>query len=192
MECISANFQTCSQARITLKLKNSGDGYKPDVYGDIIIVERSFSREGSSSYKLKSKMGRVVSNKREELDEICDYMGLQVDNPMNVLTQDAARQFINNSSEREKYKFFIKGVQLEQLHQDYKLLIDSIMNTEATLETKRSHLLLLKKQKEEAKHKLSQCKGQQQLQDKILQLRHQMAWVQVEDQEKVCFSAPGV
>ncbi|KAF8423781.1 P-loop containing nucleoside triphosphate hydrolase protein [Tirmania nivea] len=173
-----------NQARITLKLKNSGDGYKPDVYGDIIIVERSFSREGNSSYKLKSKTGRLISNKREELDEVCDYMGLQVDNPMNVLTQDAARQFINNSSEREKYKFFIKGVQLEQLHQDYKLLIDSIINTEATLETKRSHLLLLKKHKEEAKHKLDQCKGQQQLQQKIQQLRHQMAWVQVEDQEK--------
>ncbi|KAF8436427.1 P-loop containing nucleoside triphosphate hydrolase protein [Terfezia claveryi] len=173
-----------NQARITLKLKNSGDGYKPDVYGDIIIVERSFSREGNSSYKVKSKTGRVISNKREELDEICDYMGLQVDNPMNVLTQDAARQFINNSSEREKYKFFIKGVQLEQLHQDYKLLIDSIINTEATLKTKRSHLLLLKKHKEEAEHKLGQCKGQQQLQEKIQQLRHQMAWVQVEDQEK--------
>ena len=112
-------------------------------------------------------------------------MGLQVDNPMNILTQDAARQFINHSSEREKYKFFIKGVQLEQLNQDYKLLIDSIMNTEATLETKRSHLVVLKKQYEDAKHRLEQCKGQSQIRSRIKHLKEQMAWVQVQDQEKV-------
>ena len=63
-------------------------------------------------------------------------MGLQVDNPMNILTQDAAYQFINHSSEGEKYKFFINEVQLE----GYKFLIDLIMNTGATLETKRSRL----------------------------------------------------
>lgn len=127
----------------------------------------------------------MVSSKREELDEICDYMALQVDNPMNILTQDAARQFINNSSETEKYKFFIKGVQLEQLRQDYKLLIDSITNAGATLETKTSDLLVLQKRMEEAKQKLDQCKGQAQIREKMTQLGHQMAWVQVEDQEKV-------
>ncbi|KAF8476989.1 P-loop containing nucleoside triphosphate hydrolase protein [Kalaharituber pfeilii] len=174
-----------NQARITVKLKNGGDGYRPDVYGDIIIVERSFTREGNSSYKLKSKAGRLISNKREELDEICDYMGLQVDNPMNVLTQDAARQFINNSSEKEKYKFFVKGVQLEQLHQDYRLLIDSIANAEATLETKRSHLDAIKKQWEEAKYKLQLCKGQKEIHQKLTQLSQKMAWLQVQGQEKV-------
>lgn len=166
-------------------MKNGGDGYKTDVYGDVIIIERSFTRDGYSSYKIKTQYNKVVSTKREELDEICDYMGLQVDNPMNVLTQDAARQFINNSSERDKYKFFIKGVQLEQLHQDYRLLIDSIMNTEATLETKKSDLVLLKKQMQEAKHKHILCKGQEELRQRRTQLVYQMAWVQVADQEKV-------
>ena len=59
--------------------------------------------------------------KRDELSAICDHMNIQVDNPMNVLTQgtvillyihpisdsfelDAARQFLSASSPGDKYK----------------------------------------------------------------------------------------
>jgi len=31
-------------------------------------------------------------------------MGIQVDNPMNILTQDTARQFLSNSTPEEKYQ----------------------------------------------------------------------------------------
>lgn len=67
-----------------------------------------------------SKDGALVSNKRDELAAICDHMNIQVDNPMNVLTQgkilcsrfyrlltiftDAARQFLNASHPSDKYK----------------------------------------------------------------------------------------
>ncbi len=46
-----------------------------------------FTKEGTSSYKIKSRDGKIVSTKREELSAICDHMNIQVDNPMNVLTQ---------------------------------------------------------------------------------------------------------
>ena len=77
-----------SVSEVTIQLKNTGEeAYRPDEYGDSIIVTRRFTKEGSSSYKIKSKDGRVVSTKREELSAICDHMNIQVDNPMNVLTQ---------------------------------------------------------------------------------------------------------
>lgn len=31
-----------------------------------------------------------MSSKREELSAICDHMNIQVDNPMNILTQGAS------------------------------------------------------------------------------------------------------
>ena len=51
------------------------------------MITRKFTKEGSSSWKIKSKDGRVISTKRDELSAICDHMNIQVDNPMNVLTQ---------------------------------------------------------------------------------------------------------
>ena len=90
------------------------------------MVQRHFSRSGSSNFRLKSSTGRLVSNRKADLDEICDYFALQIDNPMNVLTQDMARQFLNDSSPSDKYKFFMKGTQLEHLDGDYLQIEQSI------------------------------------------------------------------
>lgn len=75
-------------AEVTLSLKNQGDeAFKHAEYGDSIVITRRFTKEGSSSWKIKSRDGRVISTKKDELAAICDHMNIQVDNPMNVLTQ---------------------------------------------------------------------------------------------------------
>lgn len=78
-----------SVSEITITLKNQGEeAYKPHEYGKSILITRRFTREGSSTWKIKgSKSNAVISTKREELSAICDHMNLQVDNPMTVLTQ---------------------------------------------------------------------------------------------------------
>lgn len=172
-----------SVARITVKIKNSGDGFKQDQYDDVIVVERNFNRE-SSGYKLKSKQGKIISSKKDELDEICDYFGLQVDNPMNVLTQDLARAFLSSSTNQEKYKFFAKGVQLEQLDQDYSLIKNGIDSTEAVLQTKIDDLGELKANMDRWEEKVEQLKSHTTLRDRITNLQYQMAWAQVRDAEK--------
>lgn len=173
-----------SIARITVKIKNGGDGFKQEQYDDVIIVERNFNRDGSSGYKLKSKQGKIISSKKDELDEICDYFGLQVDNPMNVLTQDLARAFLSSSTNQEKYKFFAKGVQLEQLDQDYGLIKNGIDSTEAVLQTKIDDLTELKANMDRWKEKMEQLKSHTTLRDRIENLQFQMAWAQVRDAEK--------
>jgi chromosome segregation ATPase len=81
-----------SAAEVSIHLKNQGDeAFKHDLYGDSIVITRRFTKEGASSYKIKSKDGKLVSTKREDLSAICDHMNIQVDNPMNVLTQGRSR-----------------------------------------------------------------------------------------------------
>lgn len=76
------------KAEVTIVLKNQGEeAYKPKEYGKSIVIRRAFTRDGSSSWKVTSKDGTLISNKRDELAAICDHMNIQVDNPMNVLTQ---------------------------------------------------------------------------------------------------------
>ncbi|KAJ5692081.1 hypothetical protein N7462_001504 [Penicillium macrosclerotiorum] len=172
-------------ASIIVRIKNQGDGaYMPEDYGKSIIVERHFSKSGSSGFKIKGENGRIVSTKKAELDSITDYFSLQIDNPMNVLSQDMARQFLSTSSPAEKYKFFVKGVQLEQLDQDYRLIEESIDQIEEKLRIKAQDIRVLENRKDAAKKKLEISDQHDSLRERIRNLRGQMAWAQVEDQER--------
>ncbi|KAJ5966006.1 hypothetical protein N7481_012720 [Penicillium waksmanii] len=172
-------------ATIIVHLKNQKEGaYMADDYGEKIIVERHFSRSGASSFKIKSANGRIVSNKKAELDAITDYFSLQIDNPMNVLSQDSARQFLSTSSPADKYKFFVKGVQLEQLDRDYRLIEESIDQVEEKLRSKAEDIRVLENRSNAAKRKLEISDQQASLRDRRKNIRAQMAWAQVEDQER--------
>ncbi len=85
-----------STAEVTIHIKNQGEeAYKPKEYGKTIIITRKWSKEGSTSWKIKNKEGRVISSKKDELAAICDHMNIQVDNPMNVLTQGTWPRFLD-------------------------------------------------------------------------------------------------
>lgn len=157
----------------------------PEEYGRTIIIERSFSRNGTSGFKIKSESGRIVSTKKSELDAITDFFSLQIDNPMNVLSQDMARQFLSTSSPAEKYKFFVKGVQLEQLDHDYRLIEESVDQIENKLINRADDIKILEDQKERARRRLELSDQHASLRDRIRNLRSQMAWAQVEEQERV-------
>ncbi|XRM43323.1 Structural maintenance of chromosomes protein 6 [Aspergillus tubingensis] len=173
-------------ATIVVRIKNQGDGaYMPDDYGKFITIERHFSRNGTSGFKIRSENGRIMSTKKSELDAIIDYFTLQFDNPMNVLSQDMARQFIGSSSPSEKYKFFVKGVQLEQLDQDYRLIEESGDQIEEKLRGREQDIAILQSRKETAKRKLDISNQHDSLRNRIRNVRNQMAWAQVEEQERI-------
>lgn len=174
-----------SSSTLIVKLKNQGHtAYQQDVYGDSVVVERHFSVAGTSGFKVKSASGRVISTKKADLEEICDYFALQIDNPMNVLTQDMSRQFLNSSSPRDKYKFFVKGVQLEQLDLDYQLLAEIIDDIENKLQVKMDDINILENRADKAKRRLAMSDKQNSLRDRVRGLGRQMAWAQVEQQEQ--------
>ena len=172
------------QANLTVKLKNEGvDAYQPDLYGDSIIVERHFSRSGSSGYRLKNAMGRTISTKKGDVDDIIEYFNLQVDNPMNVLTQDAAKSFIQSSTPATKYKFFVEGVQLQQLDSDYRLVSDTCDMIDAKLVEAKGDLKILERKYHVAAEKKTLIDQHQGTKEAAARLRDQLVWVQIEEQE---------
>lgn len=169
---------------LSVKIKNGGDSaYQQEVYGEAIIVERHFSRSGGSSFKLKSSTGRLISTRKGDLEEICDYFALQIDNPMNVLTQDMARQFLNNSTPYDKYKFFMKGTQLEHLDGDYLIVEQNLDTIDQDLWKKQEDLKVFEDRAQKAKNLLELSERQDTLRARIQHLGEMMAWVQVEEQE---------
>jgi chromosome segregation ATPase len=104
---------------------------------------------------------------------------------MNVLSQDMARQFLSSSSPSDKYKFFVKGVQLEQLDQDYRLMEESLDQIMEKLRNKEQDISVLKNRQSDAHRKLELSDQHASLRTRIERVRNQLAWMQVEEQEKV-------
>ncbi|KAH7029372.1 P-loop containing nucleoside triphosphate hydrolase protein [Microdochium trichocladiopsis] len=171
-------------ASLIVKIKNQGDdAYKRDVFGDSIIVERHFTRSGTSGFKLKAESGRTISTKKSDVDDVVEYYCLQVDNPLNVLSQDNARQFLNAATPAQKYKYFTLGTQLEQLSNDYQLILEYLDASEAKLYGFDEEIKHLQDEAEkavklrDALQKTAEMKAKQKL------YVYKMAWAQIKTQE---------
>jgi len=173
------------QALLTVKIKNQGvDAYKADAYGDAIIIERHFSRHGSTGFKIKSVTGRTIETKKSEVEEIVEFYCLQVDNPLNVLSQDNARQFLNAASNSMKYKFFIQGVQLEQLDKDYELVKELLDANEQKLPEQEERVKEAKTAYDSAEKLNKAVKNNHELRRQKRLYTNQLAWAQVVEQER--------
>ncbi|KAF8574882.1 P-loop containing nucleoside triphosphate hydrolase protein [Ramaria rubella] len=173
-----------STAEVTINIKNEGEeAFKPNVYGDTIIISRRFTKEGSSSYKIKSGDGKLVSSKRDELSAICDHMNIQVDNPMNILTQDSARQFLSASHPTDKYQFFLRGTQLTQLYEEYETCLENIGKTSRTLQLKKEEIPDLEKAFKEADARNNEATKARVKQSELTACRQELAWAHVKKKE---------
>ncbi|KAK1069635.1 Structural maintenance of chromosomes protein 6 [Friedmanniomyces endolithicus] len=173
-------------ATLAVKIRNRGEGaYKPELFGTSITVERNFSRSGNNGYKLKNSQDKVVSTKRSHLDDLLDYFGLQIDNPINVLTQDLARQLLSGSSPSEKYKFFIRGTRLEDLDRDYNVMEENLDKIQAKLASRKDDIPELKLRYDEAAARKKKLEKAATIGRRLNDAKNQHAWAQVEEQEKL-------
>lgn len=173
------------QGSLVVKIKNAGSGaYQPQVYGQVITVERHFSRAGTSGFKIKNEQDKLVSTKKQEIDEISEWFALQMGNPLTVLSQDNARQFLNSASPAQKYKYFVSGVQLEQLDNDYKMSQDTLDRTLILRDELNDKVSVILKDMEDAQRLAETAQKNTSLREKLRLYRHQLAWYQVAEQER--------
>lgn len=170
---------------LVVKLKNKGhDAYQHELYGDTILIERHFSRAGSSGFYVKSETGRTISTKKRDVDEIVEYFSLQVDNPLNILSQDNARQFLSAASAKQKYRFFVLGVQMQQLDDDYRVIQEYLEGNEHKQHDLDTKLIVLKKEYEKAKKAFDLLQESDKMKEQVTLLQHKLLWAQVIDKER--------
>ncbi|XP_025900654.1 structural maintenance of chromosomes protein 6 isoform X1 [Nothoprocta perdicaria] len=174
-----------SSADISITLQNQGrDAFKPEVYGDSIIVNQRINLDGSRSYRLKSKSGTLISSKKEELVAILDHFNIQVDNPVSVLTQEMSKHFLQSKNEGDKYKFFMKATQLEQMKEDYSYIMKTKENTCLQIEQGVERLRELKLHYREKKERYKSIGFVKEMRNHLEDLKHKMAWAVVSEMER--------
>lgn len=171
-----------SSATITVTVRNQGsDAFRPEAYGGHIIIERRILAEGGGSWKMKAANGKVVATTKSELESFCDFANIQPDNPIHILTQDTARQFLGSSDPAEVYKFFLEGTQLSQLVREYDLIETHVRSMKSALALKSGALEQLEALAQQALQQWQKVRETRGYQDKIDQLDREFVWVQVND-----------
>ncbi|NXI01462.1 SMC6 protein, partial [Pachycephala philippinensis] len=175
-----------TSADIYITLRNQGrDAFKPELYGASITVNQHINQDGSRTCKLRSKSGNIISSKKEELIGILDHFNIQVvDNPVSVLTQEMSKQFLQTKNEGDKYKFFMKATQLEQMKEDYSYIGKTKNNTRVQIEQGEERLEELKQLYLEKKENFKSIAFVNDMQSRLKELKHQMAWAVVSEMEK--------
>uniref|UniRef100_A0A8C1PPV2 Structural maintenance of chromosomes protein 6 n=1 Tax=Cyprinus carpio TaxID=7962 RepID=A0A8C1PPV2_CYPCA len=174
-----------SSADVSITLRNRGrDAYKPEVFGQSITVDLRISSEGIRTYKLRSKTGHLVSSKKEELISILDHFNIQVDNPVSILTQEMSKHFLHSKGEGDKYKFFMKATQLDQMKEDYSYIMKTKSMTQNTVEKHRETLQELKRKYHEKEERYKSLASLDEMQKKLDELKNQMAWALVAEVEQ--------
>lgn len=174
-----------SSADVSITLRNKGrDAYKYEVYGSAITVDLRITREGLRTYKLRSKSGQVVSTKKEELISILDNFNIQVNNPVSVLTQEMSKYFLHSKGEGDKYRFFMKATQLEQMREDFVYIKTTKNVTEDKVEQHSECLKDLKRKYLEKEDCYKSLASLDEMHTKLEELQKQMAWALVIEMEK--------
>ncbi|PVV03804.1 hypothetical protein BB560_001714 [Smittium megazygosporum] len=170
---------------ITIAL-GGADAYKPNEYGSIIHVERAILRDSkSTSYKLKNGVsGNIVSSKKSELTAIVDHLAIQIENPVNILSQDASREFLASTKPEQLYKWFLKGTQLEQLSEDLETVRETVGIVEKHISRWQENLPDLKAKKNEWEQKYQMLTQARELILNMQTKEEKLAWSFVSDAEK--------
>ncbi|CAL1548056.1 unnamed protein product [Lymnaea stagnalis] len=172
-------------AFIEVILNNRGrDSFKHHIYGDKIIVRRKFSIDGGSTYAICTASGQHVCARHEELQRIKDHLNIQVDNPVVILNQDTSRNFLNSRSAGDKFKFFMKATQLEQMNSDYDKVKANKNETKQLMVVKEQVLPEMKKEVKVWENKFKNLMALSGLKDKIKSLKEELAWSLVAEKER--------
>ncbi|XP_069552674.1 structural maintenance of chromosomes protein 6 [Brachyistius frenatus] len=174
-----------SSADVSITLRNKGrDAYKPEVYGPAINVTLKITRDGLRTYKLKSKSGQFISSKKEELISILDNFNIQINNPVSVLTQEMSKHFLHSKGEGDKYKFFMKATQLDQMREDFVYIKTTKHVTENKVEQHSECLKDLKRKFQEKEDRYKSLGSLDEMHTKLEDLQKQMAWALVIEMER--------
>lgn len=170
-----------TSATIEITLANDGlDSYEHDVYGDEIIIVRTINaNSGASTYKIKSQNGKTISTTRQDLLKMCLCLNIQVENPVLILNQDAARSFLKECDPKKLYQFFMKATQIEAIIEKLNGCFQTAVSSKNQLANVEKAMKRYEVDIEGIRLKLSRLSSVRSLRKKIESFKNEIEWIRV-------------
>ncbi|CDR97808.1 -Structural maintenance of chromosomes protein 6 [Babesia bigemina] len=107
-----------SYARVEVTLSNQGDGaYKPELYGDAIVLARVIHKNHSSFYMGGTLVKKATVNKKE-VDRYLRHIKMSIGNPTTYMDQESSKSFFFHSNPSSFYRYYSAAAGLVEMEQN--------------------------------------------------------------------------
>ncbi|KAM7252281.1 hypothetical protein ACFE04_024164 [Oxalis oulophora] len=172
----------CSYALVQVELRNEGDdAFKPELYGDVIIIERRITDASGSTTTLKDSQGKKVSGKKGDLLEIVEHFNIDVENPCVIMSQDKSREFLHSGNDKDKFKFFYKASLLQQVNDLLQSICEQLNCANAVVDELESSIRPIEKELKEIQEKIKNMEHVEQISQEVQLVKKKLAWSWVYD-----------
>lgn len=138
-------------AKISITFANRGEeAFEHDIYGDEITIERVLKLDGGGGYYIKLAEGKTILTKKRDLDEILEFFDVSVNNPLAFLSQTNAKTFLANSTHESMYAFLMRGIQFDQIREEYAHTRSRLVEIEAEINSRKEALEALREDERKA------------------------------------------
>ncbi|GAV68085.1 SMC_N domain-containing protein [Cephalotus follicularis] len=174
----------CSYALVQVEIKNQGaDAFKPEIYGDVIIIERRIAASSNNTV-LKDCQGKKVDIQKGELRELVEHFNIDVENPCVIMSQDKSREFLHSGNNKDKFKFFFKATLLHQVNDLLRSIYDLLESANEQVENLEKSIRPVQLQLSELQGKIKNMEHVEEISQQVQQLRKKLAWSLVYDVDK--------
>ncbi len=150
------------------------EAFRHDVYGDFITIERRITQK-SHSWAFKSAEDKVISRKKDELEQILQTLNLNASNPVTVMTQNTARGLLGSTTakaDHEKYELYMDATQLGTI-------AENIAKTKESLSMMSEHVEKISRAYGEMEDKVNDAKARRDKLVRIEDLKEEMGDLEI-------------
>jgi chromosome segregation ATPase len=183
-----------NSALVAVRLRNRRDTleafdgrFRPEIYGDAIVIHRRISRAGVSSWSFYDEHGKRVHAERSarlELEALVDHFFIQVSNPVAILTQRKSKEFLSSGKPADLYRFFMEATKLKEIRDALMEVRMQAADIRTIYGRKEAELPRLANELAAAKRAYDDARRLEHLEEELNRLRGHYLWACVQEAEE--------
>ena len=125
-----------------------------------------------------------MTTARQDLNKLTLCLNIQVENPVLILNQDAARSFLKESDPKKLYTLFLKATQIETIIDNLHSCLTNVAGSKTRLEHMDRTIRSLEVEIVDVKEKHERLQSVAKLRSKIIDYKNELKWLKVSLVEK--------
>ncbi|KAL2613323.1 hypothetical protein R1flu_025015 [Riccia fluitans] len=174
----------CRSGAVVIELSNEGiDAYRPNAFGDTIIIERRIT-DSTSHFTVSNGQGKKIGTKKSDVLDIVEHFNIDVENPCILMTQDKSREFLHAGSEKDKFMFYFKATLQQAVSEKLGQAGDAQATLACIIEESLEALRPLRDQLRQIEEQINHREEVEQVHELIGEYEKKLAWLWVRAAER--------